>query len=188
MSGVVDWSALPVPTDDGAARHLAGMRLPSVTLPSTSGDRVDLSTLAGLSVVYVYPMTAQPGVDQPRGWEMIAGARGCTPQSCAFRDHFAELKAAGADHLFGVSVQDGDWQREAVERLHLPYPLLSDRDLSFARALQLPSFAAGGQTLLKRLTMIVKDGTVSAVFYPVFPPDRDPLNVLDWLGSNMIRA
>ena len=182
MSGSVDWSRLPAPEDDGAADHLRGLRLPSIALPSTAGGLIDLSALTGVSVVYIYPMAARPGVAQPEGWEMIAGARGCTPQSCAFRDHHAELIAAGVSHLFGLSVQDSEWQREAVERLHLPYPLLSDRSLDFGRSLSLPVFEVEGQTLLKRLTMIVSDGVIARVFYPIFPPDRNPGDVLDWLA------
>jgi peroxiredoxin len=171
---------LPPPTDDGASDHLPGMRLPSVPLPSTAGERVDLSALSGQTVVYCYPMTGRPDRDLPAGWDEIPGARGCTPQACSFRDHHAELAALGA-RVFGLSTQDTGYQREAAERLHLPFDLLSDRELAFARALRLPTFEAEGMVLIKRLTMIVADGRVEKVFYPVFPPDKNAEEVAGWL-------
>jgi peroxiredoxin len=177
----VDWSTLPTPEDDGGARHLPGSAMPSVPLASTDGRVVDLAALGGTTVVYAYPMTGRPDIPLPEGWDMIPGARGCTPQSCAFRDHFAELKALGADHLFGLSTQDTAWQREAAERLHLPFALLSDSDLRLANALALPRFEVAGQQLLKRLTMIVVEGRIAQVFYPVFPPDRSAEDVVAWL-------
>ena len=133
---------IPVPQDDGAAKHLTGTKLPDLALPATSGPAVDLSKLKGRVVVYVYPRTGVPGVDAPPGWDDIPGARGCTPQSCGFRDHFAELKALGVGHVYGVSTQDTAYQREAAERLHLPFPILSDADLKLTHALKLPTFAA----------------------------------------------
>jgi len=178
-----DWSALPVPQDDGAAAHLAGMRWPALALPATGGANVELSSLPGLSVVYAYPRTGVPGQPMPEGWDAIPGARGCTPQSCAYRDHFAGLRGAGADHVFGLSTQSTPEQQEAAARLHLPYPLLSDAEGSLTRALRLPVFEAGGAVLLKRLTMIVEDGVIAAVFYPVFPPDADAPRVLAWLEA-----
>jgi peroxiredoxin len=183
-----DWSTIPAPVDDGAARHLTGARLPSAPLPATDGTAIDLSALRGLSVVYVYPRTGRPGVANPEGWDTIPGARGCTPQSCAFRDHFTELKSLGIDHLFGLSTQDTAYQREAAERLHLPFPLLSDAHLALARALRLPTFEAGGMTLLKRLTLVIRDGTIEHVFYPVFPPDRSARDVVAWLAEASRRA
>ncbi len=179
----VDWSALPQPEADGAADHLKGMRLPDVTLPATDGSQVQLSSLSGLTVIYAYPMTGRPDVALPEGWDMIPGARGCTPQSCAFRDHFQELKDAGASHLFGLSVQATDYQREAAERLHLPFPLLSDQDHQLADALRLPTMEVEGMRLLKRLTMILRDGEILQVNYPVFPPDRDAPDVIAWLQN-----
>lgn len=179
----VDWSTLPAPQDDGAAAHLPGMRLPDVALPATTGARVRLAGLRGTVVLYVYPMTAEPGVDLPPDWGEIPGAKGCTPQSCAFRDHFAELRAAGADAVFGVSTQTTAAQGEAAARLALPFPLLSDADLALARALHLPTFEAGGRVLHKRLTLIARDGAVQSVFYPVFPPDRNAQDVLDRLRA-----
>jgi peroxiredoxin len=178
-----DWSMIPAPEDDGAARHLPGLRVPSIALAATDGTAVDLSALPGRTVVYVYPLTGRPGGENPVGWDMIPGARGCTPQSCAFRDHFAELRARGVDHLFGLSTQDSAYQREAAARLHLPFPLLSDAPLALARALRLPTFETSGMTLLKRLTLIVRDGTIEHVFYPVFPPDRNAGAVLAWLAA-----
>lgn len=179
-----DWSAIPAPVDDGAARHLRGLRVPSAFLPATDGTRVDLSTLRGRSVVYAYPRTGQPGADNPAGWDDIPGARGCTPQSCAFRDHFVELRALGVEHLFGLSTQNTAYQREAAERLHLPFPLLSDERLAFAGALRLPTFETGGMTLLKRLTLVIDDGAIAQVFYPVFPPDRNAHDVVAWLAAH----
>jgi peroxiredoxin len=146
----------------------------SVSLPATSGDRVDLSTLPGRTIVYAYPRTGKPGVENPDGWDLIPGARGCTPQSCSFRDHFAELKRLGVDHLFGLSTQDLEYQREAAERLHLPFAILSDEHLELTRAMSLPTFETSGMTLLKRFTLVIDNGTVSHVFYPVIPtgPER----------------
>jgi peroxiredoxin len=175
---------LPVPQDDGAARHLTGMRLPPIALPATDGAQVDLARLAGRTVVYIYPRTGQPGVASPDGWDAIPGARGCTPQSCSFRDHFAELKSLGAAHLFGLSTQDTAYQREAVERLHLPFAILSDADLRLTRALGLPTFAVAGMTLLKRMALVIEDGVVAKVFYPVFPPDQSAAVVAAWLRAS----
>jgi peroxiredoxin len=175
---------LPVPEDDGAARHLAGMRLPSLALAATDGGQVDLAKLAGRTVVYIYPRTGRPGVALPEGWDVIAGARGCTPQSCSFRDHFAELKSLGVSHLFGLSTQDTDYQREAVDRLHLPFQILSDAGLRLARALSLPTFEVAGMTLLKRMVLIIDDGVIAKAFYPVFPPDGSAAAVAGWLRES----
>jgi peroxiredoxin len=177
---------IPVPTDDGAADHLTGMEIPSVALVSTSGDTVDLSALSGKTVVYCYPMTGRPDRDLPQGWDEIPGARGCTPQSCSFRDHHAELRDLGA-RVFGLSTQDTEYQREAVGRLHLPFELLSDEQLAFAEALGLPTFEADGMTLLKRLTLIIEDGRIEKVFYPVFPPGKNAEEVLAWLREQGAR-
>jgi peroxiredoxin len=174
---------LPVPADDGACTHLPGLPLPAVSLPSTAGRLVDLAGLPGWTVVYVYPRTGRPDRDPPRGWDQIPGARGCTPQSCAFRDHHAELTALGA-RVFGLSTQDTAYQREAVERLHLPFELLSDEQLRFARALRLPTFEVEGMTLIKRLTLVADGGRIAKVFYPVFPPDRNAGDVIAWLTAH----
>lgn len=178
-----DWSTIPAPIDDGAASHLDGARVVSVPLTSTDGATVDLSTLHGIVVVYAYPRTGRPGVENPDGWDLIPGARGCTPQSCGFRDHFEELKCLGVSRLFGLSTQDSDYQRELAERLHLPFPILSDEKLRFAAAMRLPTFQTGGMTLLKRLTLVIRDGIVEYVFYPVFPPDQNASNVVAWLAD-----
>ena len=174
---------LPAPQDDGGARHLAGMRLPSLVLAATDGSNVDLSKLSGRPVVYVYPRTGVPGQPLPEGWNEIPGARGCTPQSCGFRDHFGELKRLGVVRVFGLSTQDTAYQREAVERLHLPFPVLSDERLALARALDLPTFTTSGMTLLKRMALIIDDGVISKVFYPVFPPDKNAEEVIAWLRN-----
>lgn len=178
-----DWSKIPAPTDDGGARHLPGSRVPPVALPATDGTAVDLSALPGRVVVYAYPRTSPPDGGALEGWDAIPGARGCTPQSCAFRDHFAELRALGVAHLFGWSTQDTAYQREAAGRLRLPFPLLSDERLGLARAMRLPTFETGGTTLLKRLTLVLRDGAVERVFYPVFPPDRSAADVVAWLSG-----
>lgn len=178
-----DWSKIPAPQDDGAARHLPGMWVPSIPLASTEGGDVDLSALSGRLVVYAYPRTGRPGVENPPGWDLIPGARGCTPQACAFRDHFTELQRLGAKHVFGLSTQDTAYQREAVDRLHLPFPLLSDERLMLTRALRLPTFEAAGMSLLKRSTMIINNGRIEHVYYPVFPPDRNAGDVVDWMSN-----
>ncbi|MGH9518827.1 MAG: peroxiredoxin, partial [Terriglobales bacterium] len=149
-----DWSTLPGPGDDGAARHLPGLHLPAFPLPATSGPAVDLSILPGRTVVYAYPRTGRPGESNPAGWDAIPGARGCTPQSCAFRDCFAAFQAADIAHLFGLATQSTAYQREAAERLRLPFPLLSDEFLALTSALRLPTFQVQGLILLKRFTLI----------------------------------
>lgn len=179
-----NWSALPKPKDDGACNHLTGLTLPAVSLRSTGKEAVNLSQIAGTVVLYIYPMTGRPDRPTPEGWEAIPGARGCTPQSCAFRDHFAELKALGVASVFGLSTQDTEEQQEAKERLHLPFELLSDAGLNFASALSLPTFEVEDKTLIKRVTVIAKNGTISKVFYPVFPPDQNAADVLDWLAKS----
>jgi peroxiredoxin len=171
---------LPIPIDDGACNHLRGAQLPSVPLIATTGRVVDLAKISGRTVVYCYPRTGRPDEDPPQGWNEIPGARGCTPQSCAFRDHYQDLRALGAE-VFGLSTQDSNYQREAVERLHLPFPLLSDEKLIFTKAANLPTFEVEAMTLLKRLTLIVRNGFVEHVFYPVFPPDKNADEVISWL-------
>ena len=176
--------SLPAPPDDGAARHLTGATLPDLALPATDGATVNLARLKGRTVVYIYPRTGRPGQPLPDGWDAIPGARGCTPQSCSFRDHFAELKALGVSHLYGMSTQDGDYQREAAERLHLPFAILSDAGLRFTRALRLPTFAVDGMTLQKRMVLVIDDGVIAKVFYPVFPPDQSAGVVVAWLRAS----
>jgi peroxiredoxin len=173
---------LPAPEDDGAAAHLQDMPLPPFELAATDGSGVRLDRLPGRVVVYAFPRMGKPG--EPHlvpDWDAIPGARGCTPESCAFRDHFADLRAAGAALVFGLSTQDSDYQREATERLHLPFALLSDVHLDLTKALRLPTFEAAGQTLLKRFTLVIADGRIEHIFYPVFPPDGHAEEVLNWL-------
>jgi peroxiredoxin len=181
-----DWSMLPVPEDDGAACHLSGMKMASVRLPATNESTVDLSLLKGLVVVYAYPRTGRPDEPNPDGWDAIPGARGCTPQTCSFRDHLTELRSLGVKHLFGLSTQDTAWQREAAERLHLPFSLLSDECLELSTVMRFPLFRTSGMTLLKRMTFILRDGVIEQVFYPVFPPDRNAGEVIDWLRSKTL--
>lgn len=175
---------LPVPVDDGACTHLTGLILPNLQLQSTEGSLVSLSQLKGRTVLYCYPRTGQPGQPLPTGWDEIPGARGCTPQACGFRDHYQDLLKAGVSQLFGLSTQEPDYQREVVDRLHLPFPILSDNDLTFATALNLPTFEVDGMTLIKRLTLIVDHNKITKVFYPVFPPDRSAEDTLQWLTAN----
>ncbi|MEC9368601.1 MAG: peroxiredoxin [Pseudomonadota bacterium] len=178
---------LPVPVDDGAAAHLKGTAIPDIALPSTHGGPVELDKLPGRTIVYAYPRTGQPKqILFVEEWDQIPGARGCTPESCAFRDHYAELREAGAQEVFGFSTQDTDYQREAVERLHLPFALLSDAELLLTRALRLPTFRVRGVTLVKRMTLVVRDGRIEHVFYPVFPPDGHAEAVLNWMRANPV--
>lgn len=184
----VDWSKIPVPADDNGAAHLTGMELPPIGLRATDDTSVTLSALRGRTVVFAYPRTGEPGkISLVDDWDMIPGARGCTPQTCAFRDLFAELKAAGASYVFGLSTQSNDYQTEMASRLHLPFPVLSDEKLALTRALKLPTMEVAGLTLIKRLALIVDDARITHVFYPVFPPDRNAGDVLDWLKANPAR-
>ncbi len=176
---------LPAPEDDGAAEHLPGVALPSLCLPATIGDRLDLADLArDRLVAYLYPRTGTPGQPSPDGWDDIPGARGCTPQSCAYRDSLAEFERLGAN-LVGISAQGGDEQRGFAAREHIPFPLLSDPGLELAEAIGLPTFAADGMTLYRRLTLVAEAGEIVKVFYPVFPPDRDATAALAWLGARI---
>ena len=175
---------LPAPVDDGACDHLTGMAVPSIPLPATSRGMVDLSKVPGCAAVFAYPRTGRPG-ESPlvADWDNIPGARGCTPQTCGFRDLHREF---GALHcrVYGLSTQTTDFQQEMVTRLHVPFPVLSDAQLELARALRLPTFTAADQVLLKRLVLVIQDGRISRVFYPVFPPDKSAETVLDWLRHN----
>lgn len=178
---------LPIPVDDGACQHLTGLWLPNLALPSTRDRVVDLARLSGWVVIYCYPRTGLPDQAPPAGWNDIPGARGCTPQSCAFRDHFQELQQLGVQ-VFGLSTQDTAYQREAAARLHLPFELLSDAALAFAASLNLPTFEIAGMTLLKRVTLIAQDGLIRKVFYPVFPPDQNAIDVMQWLRRECHRS
>jgi peroxiredoxin len=181
----VDWSKIPAPVDDGAAAHLVGMTIPQLGLMATDDSMVTLAALPGRTVVFAYPRTGEPGkISLVDDWDMIPGARGCTPQTCAFRDLFAELKAAGAAHVFGLSTQSNAYQAEMAARLHLPFPVLSDERLQLVRALDLPTLQVAGLTLIRRLALIIDDARITQVFYPVFPPDRNAGDVLAWLRQN----
>jgi peroxiredoxin len=181
----VDWSKIPAPQDDGAARHLTGLAVPDIALAATDGTQVSLSSFPGRVVVFAYPRTGVPGqVSLVPDWDMIPGARGCTPQTCAFRDLHEDLTAAGAARVLGLSTQDTAYQREVAERLHLPFPLLSDAKLALTRALRLPTMEVAGMTLIRRLALVMDDARIAKVFYPVFPPDRNAGEVLAWLQQN----
>ncbi len=181
----VDWSKIPAPKDDGAANHLTGATVPPVALAATDGTTVTLAALKERIVVFAYPRTGEPGkASLVEDWDMIPGARGCTPQTCAFRDLFADLTQAGARAVYGLSTQSTAYQREMVERLHVPFAVLSDEKRELTRALRLPTMDVAGQTLIKRLALIVDEGRITKVFYPVFPPDRNAPDVLAWLQAN----
>ena len=171
---------LPIPQDDGAANHLIGMRLPRIVLLTTTGKELNLGEIKGRLVIYCYPMTGQPSVALPEGWDQIPGARGCTPQSCSFRDHYQEIQLLGAE-VVGLSVQSTAYQQEMADRLHLPFPVVSDVDYQLQQALQLPIFVVAGMTLLNRITLIANDGVIEAVHYPIFPSDSDPAWVINYL-------
>lgn len=179
---------LPVPEDDGAADHLPGARVPSLTLPSTTGEDVALDGLGGgRSVLYIYPLTGQPGGELPEGWDAIPGARGCTTEACAFRDHHADLQAAGATTVHGLSAQTTEYQSELADRLGLPFGILADPDLRLADALDLPTFTADGRRLYRRLTLIIAGGEIEHTFCPIFPPDGHAAEVLAWLREQRSR-
>jgi peroxiredoxin (alkyl hydroperoxide reductase subunit C) len=183
----VDWSKIPAPEDDGGAKHLTGMTIPPVSLRATNDTVVTLSELTGRTVVFGYPRTGEPGkIGLVDDWDMIPGARGCTPQTCSFRDLFAELRAAGATHVFGLSTQGNDYQIEMASRLHLPFPVLSDEQLELVTALNLPTMEVADLTMIKRMAVIIDDAKITHVFYPVFPPDRNAGDVLEWLQANPV--
>ena len=171
---------LPIPEDDGAADHLLNAAVPAVALDATSGDTIQLSDLPGRTVLFCYPRTGRPDEELPPGWNAIPGARGCTPEACGFRDAHAQFAELGV-RVLALSTQSPDYQREMAERLHLPFPVLSDERLELTNALGLPTFETSGWTLLKRLTLVIDCGRIVHVFYPVFPPDSHAGQVLDWL-------
>lgn len=176
---------LPAPQDDGGARHLPGRRLPSLVFTDTNGATVQLDSVStGRWVLYLYPLTGEPGVDVPRGWDEIPGARGCSQEACSFRDNLSALQAQGVHRVLGLSTDAAEYQQDLVRRLHLPYPMLSDPGMLLARALDLPTFQGGGATLYKRLTMIVDGDRIEHVFYPIFPPDSHAEEVLAWLQAH----
>lgn len=176
---------LPVPENDGAAEHLPGLRLPHTALTDSAGETVRLDRLGpGRTIIYIYPLTGRPDTDLPLGWDTIPGARGCTTEACDFRDHYQDLLAAGADRVFGLSSQESSYQQELVERLRLPFRMLSDADFSLAEALDLPTFEVEDITLFKRLTLVIHDDVIEHAFYPIFPPNTHAQQVLSWLLDN----
>ncbi|WP_223693116.1 MerR family transcriptional regulator [Leifsonia poae] len=178
-------SNLPRPHDDGAADHLPGLPIPPLALPTSDGGRIDLARLGrGRTIVYLYPLTGRPGVDLPDGWDAIPGARGCSTEACDFRDQYDDLRAAGVDAVYGFSSQQVDYQHEVVERLQLPFPMISDERHELADALSLPTFEAGGMRLYSRLTLVLREGTIEHAFYPIFPPNTHAQQVLRWLSAH----
>ena len=190
LRAVTDYTVLPAnlpePVDDGSVDDLPGRGMPGVVLRTTSGDPIDLSDLgSGRTIIYLYPLTGKPGVDLPEGWDAIPGARGCSTEACDFRDQMQDLTDAGAERVYGLSSQDTDYQAEVAERLSLPFSMISDPGLSLADALDLPTFAAPGHDrLYARLTLILRNGTIEHVFYPIFPPNTHAQQVLEWLRAN----
>ena len=182
----VDWSTIPRPQDDGAAEHLTGRSVTSISLRTSDESQVNIADLDGRTIIYAYPMTARPDTPLPDGWNMIPGARGCTPQSCSFRDHMQEITSLGVQHLYGLSTQETSYQQESASRLHLPFLLLSDYKLQLQKALNLPVMTVEGTILLKRLTMVIDDGTITKVFYPVFPPDNNAADIISWLKEHRL--
>jgi peroxiredoxin len=180
----VDWSKIPEPKLDFNLEHLNQFIIPDLKLNSTDGTIVNLYNLKGITVIYVYPMTGVPGKELPEGWDEIPGARGCTPQSCSFRDNFSKLKKLGIDNIFGLSTQSTGYQKELATRLHLPYPILSDEKLEFAKMLNLPTFKVLNMNLLKRITLILKDNKIIKYFYPIFPPTKNIEDVINFFKNS----
>lgn len=174
---------LPAPVDDGACGHLPGMAMPQISLPTTGGGAIDLENLPDRTVIYAYPRTRPADEAARDDWDMIPGARGCTPESCAFRDHYAEFARRGAS-IYGLSTQPTAFQQEVVDRLHLPFALISDERLELVNALRLPTMTFDGETLIRRLTLVIRNRAVEHVFYPIFPPDRHAAEVRDWLAAH----
>ncbi len=174
---------LPEPVDDGACDHLVGTTLSDIALPATDRRKITLAALPGRSIIYAYPRSGRPGEPSlVEDWDTIPGARGCTPEACGFRDHHADLAVLGA-RVFGLSTQPSAYQREFAKRLDLPFPILSDASLELTAALSLPTFEVAGETLLCRHTIVLIDGVIEHVFYPVFPPDRHAAKVVAWLRN-----
>lgn len=177
-------STLVAPEDDGSIDRLPGTRMPSILLPSTDGDSVDLGALgSGRTLIYVFPMTGSPEVDMPEGWDAIPGARGCSPHNCDMRNHYADLMQNGVSRVYGLSSQPVEYQDALTQALRLPYPLLTDEALELVSALRLPTISADDLTVYQRLALIIDNGVIEHVFFPVFPPDRHAQVVLDWLSD-----
>ena len=179
-----DWSKIPAPKEDEDLSHLLKYKIKSVLLKSTNNQSIDLSKIKGLSIIYIYPMTGQPNIPLPENWDNIPGARGCTPQSCSFRDNFSILKKLNVNNIFGLSTQTTEYQKEMTERLHLPFPVLSDEKLEFAKQLNLPIFEVENMKLIKRITLILKDNEIIKYFYPIFPPDKNVEQVIQFLTTH----
>jgi peroxiredoxin (alkyl hydroperoxide reductase subunit C) len=182
----VDWSKIPEPKLDFNLEHLNQLIIPDLKLNSTDDTTVSLSNLKGITVIYVYPMTGVPGKELPEGWDEIPGARGCTPQSCSFRDNFSKLKKLGVNNIFGLSTQSTEYQKELATRLHLPYPILSDEKLEFSKNLKLPMFKVLKMNLLKRITLILKDNKIIKYFYPIFPPTKNIEDVINFFEKSKL--
>ena len=182
----VDWSKIPEPKLDFNLEHLNQLIIPDLKLNSTDDTTVSLSNLKGITVIYVYPMTGVPGKELPEGWDEIPGARGCTPQSCSFRDNFSKLKKLGVNNIFGLSTQSTEYQKELATRLHLPYPILSDEKLEFSKKLKLPMFKVLKMNLLKRITLILKDNKIIKYFYPIFPPTKNIEDVINFFEKSKL--
>ena len=182
----VDWSKIPAPKLDFNLEHLNQLIIPDLKLNSTDDTNVSLSNLKGITVIYVYPMTGVPGKELPEGWDEIPGARGCTPQSCSFRDNFSKLKKLGVNNIFGLSTQSTEYQKELATRLHLPYPILSDEKLEFSKKLKLPMFKVLKMNLLKRITLILKDNKIIKYFYPIFPPTKNIEDVINFFEKSKL--
>ena len=182
----VDWSKIPEPKLDFNLEHLNQLIIPDLKLNSTDDTTVSLSNLKGITVIYVYPMTGVPGKELPEGWDEIPGARGCTPQSCSFRDNFSKLKKLGVNNIFGLSTQSTEYQKELATRLHLPYPILSDEKLEFSKKLKLPMFKVLKMNLLKRITLILKDNKIIKYFYPIFPPTKNIEDVINFFETSTL--
>ena len=183
----VDWSKIPEPKLDFNLEHLNQLIIPDLKLNSTDDTIVSLSNLKGITVIYVYPMTGVPGKELPEGWDEIPGARGCTPQSCSFRDNFSKLKKLGVNNIFGLSTQSTEYQKELATRLHLPYTILSDEKLEFSKKLKLPIFKVLKMNLLKRITLILKDNKIIKYFYPIFPPTKNIEDVINFFSKKLVR-
>jgi len=182
----VDWSKIPEPKLDFNLEHLNQLIIPDLKLNSTDDTTVSLSNLKGITVIYVYPMTGVPGKELPEGWDEIPGARGCTPQSCSFRDNFSKLKKLGVNNIFGLSTQSTEYQKELATRLHLPYTILSDEKLEFSKKLKLPMFKVLKMNLLKRITLILKDNKIIKYFYPIFPPTKNIEDVINFFEKSKL--